>query len=301
MTQQDPLLEEARSGEKASRRSFLGKLAGAAAVGLAAPLAAGARPGAAPPAAPAQGLAPPLGLPPAVEGEHPVERMMADLRRALQKPMAERQWAMVIDLRKCTGCNGCNIACVSENKLPPGVSYRPVMTETQGTYPRVARRFVPRPCLQCQEPPCVSVCPVKATYKRSDGITVVDYDRCIGCRYCMTACPYSARSFDFGTFYGDSEGGERQPYELLPSPEYGQSYERTNGGSPVGNVRKCHFCIHRIERGELPACVLSCMGRATYFGDAADPDSLISTLIAQPNIMRLKEELGTDPSVFYLV
>lgn len=240
-------------------------------------------------------------LPEAVAGEDPVLRMMHDLRRALDKPLEQRRWGMVIDLRKCTGCNGCSVACITENRLPPGMVYRPVMTETAGTYPNVARRFVPRPCLQCDEPPCVSVCPVKATWKRDDGMVTIDYDQCIGCRYCITACPYSARSFDSGYFYGDFEGGDRQPYEILPAYEYGEVRLRANGGSPIGNARKCHFCIHRVERGELPACVLSCMGRATYFGDMNDPKSLVSQLIGQPNVMRLKEEMGTQPKVFYLV
>lgn len=246
-------------------------------------------------------LTPVIDLPEAVNGEHPVKRMMEDLHRALQKPMDQRKWIMVIDLRKCTGCNGCNIACVIENKLPPGVTYRPVITETIGVYPNVARRFIPRPCMQCEEPPCVPVCPVNATWKRSDGIVVVDYDKCIGCRYCISACPYSARSFDSGFFYGDFEGGERQPYELLPSPEYGENRVRKDGESPIGNARKCNFCIHRIDRGELPACVLSCMGRATYFGDVNDPNSLVSELIGTPNIMKLKDELGANPNVYYLV
>ncbi len=227
--------------------------------------------------------------------------MMEDLDRALQKPIEQRKWAMVIDLRKCTGCNGCNIACVTENKLPPGISYRPVMTETQGTFPNVSRRFIPRPCMQCEEPPCVEVCPVGATTKRPDGIVAIDYDKCIGCRYCLTACPYSARSFNSGYFYSDFNGGEQQPYEVLPSPEYKEGRVRKQGASPIGNARKCTFCIHRIERGELPACTVSCFGRATYFGDINDPESLVSELIARPNVMRLKEELGTKPKVFYIV
>lgn len=284
-----------------SRRSFLGKFASTVFAGLVAPAVMGDTvPAQASPSAQAGELVPVVDLPEAVEGEHPVKRMMEDLHRALQKPVEQRRWAMVIDLRKCTGCNGCNVACITENKLPPGVTYRPVMTQTHGTYPNVARRFVPRPCMQCDDPPCVPVCPVNATWKRADGIVAIDYDQCIGCRYCITACPYSARSFDSGYFYGDFEGGERQPYEKLPSPEYKENRVRANGGSPIGNVRKCHFCIHRIEGGELPACVLSCMGRATYFGDMNDPDSLVSELIGQPNVMQLKEDMGTNPKVFYL-
>jgi len=241
-----------------------------------------------------------IDLPEAVTGEHPIQRMMEDLQRALQKPVDQRKWAMVIDLRKCVGCNGCTIACITENKLPPGMAYRPVLTENRGTYPHVARQFIPRPCMQCENPPCVPVCSVGATWKRADGIVAIDYDQCIGCRYCITACPYSARSFDSGYFYGDFEGGERQPYELLPSPEYDEDRVRAEGGSPIGNARKCTFCVHRLERGELPACTLTCMGRATYFGDMSDPKSLVSELIGQPNVMRLKEELGTNPKVFYL-
>ena len=287
-----------------SRRSLLDKFASAVFAGLVAPAVHGDVE--AVQAAPLQQGAPTdtfdvLGLPEAVEGEHIIKRMMEDLRRALQKPVDQRKWAMVIDLRKCTGCNGCTVACITENKLPPGVVYRPVMTETRGAYPNVARRFTPRPCMHCDDPPCVPVCPVHATWKREDGIVVIDYDQCIGCRYCITACPYSARSFDSGYFYADFEGGGRQPYELLPSPEYGEGLVRAEGGSPIGNARKCHFCLHRIERGELPACALSCMGRATYFGDMNDPKSLVSELIGQPNVMRLKEEMGTNPKVFYLV
>lgn len=286
-----------------SRRSFLSKFASGVFAGLVAPAVMGEAVAAAP-AAPAgtlsADLTPIVELPPSIEGEHPVERMERDLHRALQKPVEQRKWGMVIDLRKCVGCNGCNIACITENKLPPGVTYRPVMTETVGTYPNVARRFIPRPCMHCEEPPCVPVCPVNATFKTPDGVVVIDYQTCIGCRYCITACPYSARSFDSGFFYGEQEGGDLQPYELLPSPEYGLNINRAEGGSPIGNTRKCHFCLHRVQKGELPACVLSCMGRATYFGDLNDPESLVSELVGQPNVMRLKEELGTKPKVYYL-
>ena len=237
-------------------------------------------------------------------------RMHEDLQRALEKAPEDRRWVMVIDLRKCVGCHACTIACVAENKLPPGVVYRPVVEEEIGTYPNVSMRFTPRPCMHCDEPPCVDVCPVSATYKRPDGIVAMDYDRCIGCRYCMNACPYNSRYFDFGfsqyedvpqaelLVMGREQGGV---LETVASFEYGATRTRKREESPIGNARKCHFCLHRLEVGELPACTATCIGRATYFGDANDPESLVSKLIASPNVMRLREELGTQPKVYYLV
>lgn len=240
-----------------------------------------------------------------------LERMRLELLRALQKSPSERRWVMVIDLRKCVGCHACTIACVAENKLPPGVVYRPVLEEEIGAYPNVTRRFVPRPCMQCDNPPCVPVCPVSATYKNEEGVVVIDYDQCIGCRYCIVACPYSARTFDFGYTYtpktavadGLIVGQETaDSYERASNFEYGKAYPREDEyTSPIGNARKCHFCLHRIAVGQLPACVTTCIGRATMFGDANDPDSLVSEMIAKPNVMRLKEELGTEPRVYYLV
>lgn len=236
--------------------------------------------------------------------------MQEDLRRALQKPPEQRRWAMAIDLRKCVGCSACTIACVAENHLPPGVVYRPVLEEEIGTYPNVTRRFIPRPCMQCGNPPCVPVCPVGATWKQKDGIVVIDYDECIGCRYCITACPYSARTFDFGSYY--TKGTPIQAgvivgqavsvgYEKIASHEYGMSWPRRGEESPIGNARKCQFCFHRLKVGMLPACVTTCIGRATYFGDANDPAALISKIIAAPNVLRLKEEMGTEPQVYYLL
>ncbi len=239
-----------------------------------------------------------------------VIQMQSELQRALTRPKEDRRWVMVLDLRKCVGCHACTIACIAENKLPPGVVYRPVLEEEVGTYPNVTRRFTPRPCMQCEEPPCTPVCPVTATYTNDDGIVVVDYNKCIGCRACLTACPYGARTADFGYTYtedtpDDSEvvlGRERaDDYERAPNFEYGKQRTRNDHGSPIGNARKCHFCLHRIKAGELPACVTTCIGRATFFGDANDPDSHVARLIASPNVMRLKEELGTKPRVYYLV
>ncbi|GAB4410153.1 MAG: 4Fe-4S dicluster domain-containing protein [Anaerolineae bacterium] len=239
-----------------------------------------------------------------------LERMRQDLLRALQKPREQRRWVMVIDLRKCVGCHACTIACVAENKLPPGVVYRPVLEEEIGTYPHVTRRFIPRPCMQCEKPPCVPVCPVEATYTNKDGVVVVDYDQCIGCRYCITACPYGARTFDFGQTYtsgtAEADGlilgrNSADDYERAANFEYGTPHERRgHDESPIGNVRKCHFCLHRVAVGMLPACVTTCIGRATMFGDANDHESLVSEMIARPNVMRLKEELGTEPRVYYL-
>jgi molybdopterin-containing oxidoreductase family iron-sulfur binding subunit len=242
--------------------------------------------------------------------EDVLTRMHDDLQRALQKPKNERRWVMVIDLRKCVGCHACTISCVAENKLPPGVVYRPVLEEEIGTYPNVTRRFTPRPCMQCDNPPCTPVCPVNATYKNPDGVVVIDYDQCIGCRYCITACPYGARTFDFGDTYTKSAPEAAglilgksiaDDYERAANFEYGDLHARINAyDSPIGNVRKCHFCLHRLAVGMLPSCTTTCIGRATFFGDANDPDSLVSELIASPNVMRLKEELGTEPRVYYL-
>jgi len=245
-----------------------------------------------------------------LEQQDALLRMQEELKRALAKPREQRRWVMVIDLRKCIGCSACTIACIAENKLPPGVVYRPVMDEEMGSFPNVTRRFLPRPCMQCDNPPCVPVCPVSATYKNEDGVVVIDYDECIGCRYCITACPYAARTFDFGDTYTKgtpvAEGlivGREQAddYERIPNFEYGEAWPRQRDVSPIGNARKCQFCLHRLNVGMLPACVTTCIGRATYFGDANDPDSLVSELIGRPNVMRLKEELGTQPRVYYLL
>ena len=239
-------------------------------------------------------------LPELPEGGSVLLRMQRELQRAMKKPIEQRRWVMAIDLRKCVGCSACTIACVAENKLPPGVVYRPVMEEEIGEYPNVTRRFLPRLCNQCDNPPCVPVCPVKATYKRPDGIVEIDYNKCIGCRYCLPACPYGARTSDFGEYYTLGTPAV-QAYEKEPNFEYGREWKREGSKSPIGNARKCHFCVHRLEAGMLPACVTTCIGYATYFGDSNDPESLVSELIAKPNATRLKEELGTKPKVYYLV
>lgn len=227
-----------------------------------------------------------------------LDRMEADVARALQKP--KRHWSMVIDLRKCIACKACTVACKAENVTSPAVSYMVVMEQEVGTYPNARRTFVPRPCFQCDNPPCVPVCPVGATWKQeADGIVVIDYDACIGCRYCEMACPYGARYFDFGEYYNPPE--VRQEYEVTPIPEYRENRVREDGVSPIGNVRKCTFCLHRVTEGLLPACVATCVGRALHFGDLDDPESLVFELLNSHATIRLKEELGTEPSVYYLI
>jgi len=217
------------------------------------------------------------------------------------------RWGMVVDLRKCVGCYACAVACKAENHTPPGVIYNPVMEEEVGTYPDVRRRFIPKPCIkpcmQCTYSSCTKVCPTQATYHREDGIVAIDYDKCIGCRYCIQACPYGSRAFDYGHNY------HVKPtlYETQPSPEYGEYRERRPMQSPIGNVRKCTFCIHRVAKGLAPACAETCMGQAIHFGDLNNPearcmvhDEKLAELLATRTSMRLKEELGNEPAIYYL-
>ena len=218
------------------------------------------------------------------------------------------RYGMVIDTRRCVGCKACMVACKAENKTPPGVSYTVVVENGFGERPGDRPLFLTKPCFHCDEPPCVPVCPVGATFKRKqDGIVVVDYDRCIGCRYCIVACPYQSRYFDFGENYPAVE--EKTAYAEVPSPEYRQFRKREADKSPIGNVRKCTFCLHlQDENGEYdkaagrwPACAKTCTGKAIHFGDFSDPDSEVSRLLTQRQPVRLKEELGTEPNVYYLL
>ena len=211
-------------------------------------------------------------------------------------PSGEHHWGMVIDLDKCIGCEYCLRACSATNNVAPDKPWNIVVPEkTSGGQPF----YFSRPCLHCQEAPCVEVCPVKATFVRDDGLVVMDYDRCIGCRYCEVACPYDARKFNWEQRTEDSE--------FIPTWGIGEVPIR-----PRGVVEKCTFCKQRIGdavSGGLtpgvhpevtPACVNICPVGARAFGDLKDPNSQVSYLIENNATLVLREELGTKPSVYYL-
>ena len=230
--------------------------------------------------------------------DDPKARQRRDLERSRGHARREIAWGMYIDPGACTGCRACMVACKSENNTPPGVSYIVVTEKVSGEFPYTRREYMPKPCMHCATPSCTLVCPVKATFKSPDGTVVMDYNKCIGCRYCMSACPYSSRYFDFGDNYGDGCTGEAA-YTERPSPEYGRAWPREHHTSPVGNVRKCHHCQHLLARGELPACVDSCPTDAIVFGDLNDSASLVHKLVSRNPTQRLKEELGNEPKVYY--
>ncbi len=220
----------------------------------------------------------------------------------------KHRYGMVIDTRRCVGCRACVMACKAENGTPLGIYYTLVFDEILQNKPSDKPIYMTKPCFHCQKPSCVDMCPVSATFKREeDGIVVVDYDRCIGCRYCMTACPYSARWFDFGENY--PAVAENTDYAAIPSPEYNQFRERKPHTSPIGNVRKCTFCIHlqdeegkyNKKEGRWPACAKTCTAHAIFFGDLNDPESEVNILLREHNYIRLKEELGIEPNVYYLI
>ncbi len=225
------------------------------------------------------------------EGKDEIIIMQEDLKKALAKKSPK--WAMLIDTRKCTLCLACTVGCMVEYKLPPGIRYRPVYETESGSYPKVKRSFVARPCQQCDNPPCVSACPNqgKATYKEKagvgSGIVMINYEQCIGCGRCIPACPYGARNLDTNGFHA-----ENAPFvpEMEKGPwfEYGRKFFREGKQIPFGNARKCHFCYPRLKKGILPMCVTTCICRATYFGDLSDESSLISKMIKANTVVELE-------------
>jgi molybdopterin-containing oxidoreductase family iron-sulfur binding subunit len=232
----------------------------------------------------------------------PLELMRRDLARALAKPVDQRRWGMVIDTRKCVACYACVVSCVAENALPPGVMYRKVSIVETGSYPDVGMKFMPSNCQHCDNPPCRDAAPAGSVTKRPDGVVVFHYERLRDpevARAVAEACPYNAVSYDSGARWTEGTPAA-QPYETLNAPEYGRQWRRQGGGLPAGSARKCHFCLHRIEQGHLPACVTTCVGRATYFGDFGDPSSTVARLAASQQGLRLLEGRGTQPRVVYL-
>jgi molybdopterin-containing oxidoreductase family iron-sulfur binding subunit len=228
------------------------------------------------------------------------------------------RWGMVIDQGRCVGCWTCAVGCKEINNQPLGSWWNRILTEApgetagettravaepasdaidvpHGTFPHVALAYLPVACQHCEDAPCVKVCPVGATFHDDDGVVLIDFERCIGCRYCMAACPYGIRIFDWGEPKHDPDF----------TVGYGKDY-RKNGrlvftpDRPRGVVEKCTLCVERIDVGEQPFCVEVCPAGARVFGDLDDPKSEVSVLVNEQGAAQLLSDLGTDPRVFYL-
>jgi molybdopterin-containing oxidoreductase family iron-sulfur binding subunit len=207
--------------------------------------------------------------------------------------LPNKKMVMVIDLARCANARKCLQGCQKMHHLPPHVAWIKffLMRDSQDTDPY----WFPKPCFQCNNPPCVKVCPVGATFKRTDGIVLIDNERCIGCKFCMAACPYSSRVFNWTEPNVDDEGNK-----VTYSPE-------TSNPGKVGTVGKCDFCPDMVRLGKLPSCVLSCPNGVYYYGDKNEDTVTngtetvrFSELIQQHSAYRFMEELGTEPGVYYL-
>jgi phenylacetyl-CoA:acceptor oxidoreductase subunit 1 len=205
---------------------------------------------------------------------------------------------MVVDVNRCVGCQTCTISCKHANDTVPGVQWRRVLDVESGTFPDVERLFLVVGCQHCAEPPCVPVCPTGATRQRADGLVTMDYDICIGCAYCAVSCPYQARTIvhDERFYYGQETKQEA----------------KVAHDERLGVAQKCTFCVDRVDDGlaqgltpgvdpaATPACSASCIAQAIHFGDFANPDSNVSTLVAENPTFQMHAELGTDPQIKYL-
>jgi molybdopterin-containing oxidoreductase family iron-sulfur binding subunit len=196
---------------------------------------------------------------------------------------------MVIDQSRCVGCQACTVACKQKNGTPPGVFWGRVLVSEAGKYPNARMQFTPILCMHCEKPACETACPTGATAKQANGTVTVDQDKCIGCRYCMLACPYNARAFNYRSLQPQYVGQKLTVFE--------QAHEADH---PAGKVGKCNFCADRLAAGQQPKCVETCPAKARFFGDLDDPQSEVSKLIARRGGYQLRAELGTGPSVYYL-
>lgn len=209
-----------------------------------------------------------------------------------------------LDISRCIGCRKCVYACVEENNQSrdPQVHWITVlqMDKAHGinlhhadayydpeTVPQEGKFYMPVQCQQCENPPCVKVCPVEATWMEKDGIVTIDYDWCIGCRCCITACPYGARHFNWTT-------------PSLPADQINpDTHYLGNRPRPHGVVEKCTFCIQRVRKGRYPACVEVCPTGSRKFGNLLDPKSEIRYILENKRVFILKDELNTQPKFFY--
>ncbi len=218
------------------------------------------------------------------------------------KPIPGVSFAYALNLSICIGCRKCAEACHVENNhdRPSHQSYIRVFEMQKGgidfekgnaTYdhpvPAKDKYYMPVQCQQCENAPCVKACPIEATWQEADGIVVVDYNWCIGCRYCEAACPYHARRFNW-------EKPQIPPSEVNPNQSY-----LSNRIRPQGVMEKCTFCLHRTREGRLPACLEACPTGARVFGNVLDPDSEIRWVLDNKRVFVLKEELGTKPRFYY--
>ena len=211
----------------------------------------------------------------------------------VRKGIPGKKFVMVIDLGKCDGCGKCTQACNKMHYLPKNKEWIEVVDMQDS--PETAPYYFPKPCYHCDDPPCTKVCPVDATFKREDGIVAIDTDRCIGCRFCVAACPYSVRLLNW------TEPVKPDIIETTPAAE--NVFQ-----SKKGCVEKCDFCPHMAREGKLPACVTHCPMNAIWFGDANEDavtrydgtTTSLSQLLIDGAAYRFMEELGTEPRVYYL-
>ncbi len=198
------------------------------------------------------------------------------------------RYGMVIDLKRCVGCSACTLACKVENGTPRGVFWHRVQQKEIGKWPNSNRVYLPLPCMHCQNPPCVDVCPTGASYKRADGIVAVNYDACMGCRYCETACPYGARTFieSVRGYFGDKG---LTAFEQVKFAKH-----------QAGVEEKCNFLFGPGDQGRGAGLCPTCIAHARHFGDLDNPNSDVAQLIAKRRGYQLLPELGTNPSVYYL-